>query len=415
MVDQRSKNPLPASKNATWNKMMNTILQADKKIWFFFLMLAVVGFVVRVLWIRNINDDYRYYILPWVEHIRKYGYFAALPTIDKADGNYSAPYYYFLVLIAYIPKAPLLPVKLLSMGFDYLIAAAAAGILIVITDSMKKALFVFGLVMVWPTVVMNSGVWGQCDSIYTFFLVLMLFLLLLQKPRSALFFFGISFAFKLQAVFVLPMLVLLVFMHLIRLRHFVYSILGFVIANIPGWLAGMPFERAITIYFKQAGYYTKRLYLNAPSIYAIFDMDGKHLLPPVAGVAALALVLVLFAFLFFLRQRQPTEELLLWMFGFFALLAPVLLPYMHERYFYPAEIASLLLLTYSIRYLPMAVYLEIAGVFTYYTFFTDKKLVSISYLAIGHLVMLLLFLWQFAIILRKQKSKTPGGLAWPLW
>jgi len=55
--------------------------------------------------------------------------------------------------------------------------------------------------------VMNSGVWGQCDSIYATFCAASLVSLVRGRPWAASAWFGVAFAFKLQAIFLLPVLV----------------------------------------------------------------------------------------------------------------------------------------------------------------------------------------------------------------
>ena len=63
----------------------------------------------------------------------------------------------------------------------------------------------YGAVLFTPTVFINSGIWGQCDVIYSTFVILALYKLYHKKYLPAFILLGVGFAFKLQAVFVLPL------------------------------------------------------------------------------------------------------------------------------------------------------------------------------------------------------------------
>src|SRR5512143_1182527 len=47
-----------------------------------------------------------------------------------------------------------------------------------------------------PTVLLNSAFWGQSDAIYTCFLLACVYFLMRDRPLPAMFFLGVSFAFK---------------------------------------------------------------------------------------------------------------------------------------------------------------------------------------------------------------------------
>ena len=69
-----------------------------------------------------------------------------------------------------------------------------------------------------PTVVMNSSIWGQCDAIYVTFCVGSVYFLIKKRPWLAAAFFGVAFTFKLQAIFFLPVLVMVLIVNRHRLR-----------------------------------------------------------------------------------------------------------------------------------------------------------------------------------------------------
>jgi Gpi18-like mannosyltransferase len=65
------------------------------------------------------------------------------------------------------------------------------------------------IVLFLPTVATNSGMWGQADSFYAALGLGGVSFLVLRRPWLASVFFGLSLAFKLQAVFLFPLLLVL--------------------------------------------------------------------------------------------------------------------------------------------------------------------------------------------------------------
>ena len=69
-------------------------------------------------------------------------------------------------------------IKALSIAFDVVLAWASMKLVGLYCSSNARRLAAFFLVLFLPTVVLNGAYWGQCDSIYTAFAVLALYLAL---------------------------------------------------------------------------------------------------------------------------------------------------------------------------------------------------------------------------------------------
>lgn len=115
--------------------------------------------------------------------------------------------------------------------------------------------------------------------------------------------------------------------------------MGFVGASLPALLAGRSLSNTFSIYFSQTQSYPY-LSLNAPSFWSLIDnsyfsnMAGA----PVLIAMSLSLGLLLLA----LWHGDRLEDRGLLLLGLvFSLMIPWLLPRMHERYFYFAELLSL--------------------------------------------------------------------------
>ena len=137
--------------------------------------LLALAFVLRGLCMGHVTDDYRTFLSQWVAFYRNNGGFAALGT---PVGNYNLPYLYFLCLFSYFNVSDLVLIKALSIAFDVVLAWASMKLVGLYCSSNARRLAAFFLVLFLPTVLLNGAYWGQCDSIYTAFAVLALYLAL---------------------------------------------------------------------------------------------------------------------------------------------------------------------------------------------------------------------------------------------
>ena len=117
-----------------------------------------------------------------------------------------------MALLTYLQLSPLHSIKIVSIIFDYILAFSCMVLIYkLFKDSKKKdiyALLTYAVVLMLPTVVINSSAWAQCDSIYVAFAIISLIYLIDEKYIKSFIFLGISFAFKLQFIFLLPVYIL---------------------------------------------------------------------------------------------------------------------------------------------------------------------------------------------------------------
>jgi len=173
--------------------------------------VLIIGIVVLALLIRKEllpihSADYTVYLSPWYDFIKSHGGILAL---KYNFSNYNESYLYLLVIATHLPLAKITAIKSLSTFFDLLLTAFVY--LIVRNKYGKSYLPIVAalIVLFLPTVFINSSLWAQSDSIYTSFSLAGFYFLLCKKPFWAFIFFGAAFAFKLQAIFLFPLLFVL--------------------------------------------------------------------------------------------------------------------------------------------------------------------------------------------------------------
>jgi hypothetical protein len=159
---------------------------------------VVTAVVARVALFGHESFDYRFFFEDWYEFISTHGGFSAL---EHDFSDYNVPYLYLITLLTYLPIPALAGIKLISVAFDLVLAYFTYRIVALRHPGSRWPPVAALIVLFLPTVATNSGMWAQADSIYAAFGLGGLSFLLRRRPWWAAVFFGLSLAFKLQAVF----------------------------------------------------------------------------------------------------------------------------------------------------------------------------------------------------------------------
>ena len=362
------------------------------------LFAAAVAFTALALVLRASllyfkSDDYLTFLAPWTQFFRDNGGFAAL---RYSLGNYNPPYMYFLALFSYFDISELHLIKLLSVLFDVLLAWACMKLLGLYTGSRAKLIGVFFAVLYLPTVVINGAYWAQCDSIYAFFGIYALYLGLRGRGCASMVSLAACFAFKLQAVFIIPVFFILLLAKKIRWRELLVFPAAYIVFMLPALIAGRPFIETMTLYFSQAGTVGDAMNYNAPSLTSMFQWSGNTEGPSMLLIAA-AFALVLAAYIAAAVKRRELDDTVI--LGFALLLSmgiPYLLPHMHDRYFFIPGVLAIVLAFRDGRFFPVPLLAELASLHCYYAYFVRYYLVQPR---IGGIFMLIALLLTAAYII----------------
>lgn len=361
--------------------------------------LTALALVIRASLLDFESGDYLTFLAPWTQFFRDNGGFAAL---RYSLGNYNPPYMYFLALFSYFDISELYLIKLLSVLFDVLLAWACMKLLGLYTGSRAKLLGVFLAVLFLPTVVINGAYWAQCDSIYAFFGIYALYLGLRGRGCASMVSLAACLAFKLQAVFIIPVFFILLLAKKLRWRQLLVFPAAYIVFMLPALLAGRPFVETMTLYFAQAGTVGDAMNYNAPSLTSMFQWSGNtESWSTLLIAAAFALVLASYA-VAAVKRRELDDTVFL---GFALLLAmgiPYLLPHMHDRYFFISGVLALVLAFRDRRFFPIPLLAELASLHCYYAYFVRYYLVHPR---IGGIFMLIALLLTAAYIIVHMSGK----------
>jgi len=373
-------------------------------------LLAAILFcvVLRGLVLDYQTLDYKDFLTLWVDFFRTRGGFRAL---QYSVGNYNIPYLYFMALFSYSSIWDLYLIKLLSFFFDFFLAISSLLLVSVYSDSKLKKIACFFFVFNLPTVFLNSAVWAQCDGIYTAFLIFGIYLALVDRPWHSVVSFTMALAFKLQAVFVLPIVFILMLKKKISFKHAIAAPVTYFITVLPAVIAGRPLLDTLTLYFNQTGSIGDGLNYNSSSVFAII---GNNVSSPKS--ASRTAILCAFAFMVLvilicaLRYKQIGNLTVLICALLFAVGIPFLLPHMHDRYFYAADILSVILFCVVPETAPLFLLVQFASLLGYHAYLRMRFLFPMRYGAYALIVVLLvsLVLLFFSFCKRREAPISEG-------
>ena len=227
-------------------------------------------------------------------------------------------------------------------------------------------LFALGAMAVYalnPAVIFDLAVWGQFDSIYTFFLVASLYSLLRSRYELSGGLFSIAILTKPQSVVLLPVLAYVMLRNGAWKRAISSGIVFFVVL----FVLIIPFHWDNPITFLVDRYSGYSVYpfnsINAYNFWALLGFWKPDTVPHLGlsyqqwGILAFVLFAIFVMWQLHRRPggRAPVFATFLLMFGFFMLMTR-----MHERYLFP--VFALLAMSFSPRIAPW-LYAGLIGTF----------------------------------------------------
>lgn len=339
-----------------------------------FIIVLALG--VRMVFIDAQFPDYTVCLKPWVEAYREYG---GIQGLAYEIGNYTPAYMHFLMIFSYFAIEPLYLIKGLAIFMDFVLAFVTASFL---GRGRSKQTFitVFAIVLMIPTVITNSGVWGQCDNFYATFIIAALYFstidiektvwknekhgITLKTEDVVMLFIGLAFSFKLQTVFVLPVLVILFLKKRWRISSLLWIPFVYGLTILPSFLAGRSLKELLTIYLDQTGDFSE-LTLAYPNIYDLWQNEAMGEAFAFLCILFCGMGLVLVVYYLYNHSFTIGVEFLSLFTCFSVMFITYFIPHMHDRYGYIADILSIYVLIYDKKKAPVPFLLIIISMMTY--------------------------------------------------
>lgn len=278
-----------------------------------------------------VAPDLHTFLYPWIDHILSAGRIKAFAV---PFSNYTPPYLYLLSAASLVTTNHLAIVKSLAL-LSVLAAAFAVRRLIGQRPFANEATL---LVLLLPSILANGAIYGQCDGYWAAACVMATASAADARPRAMLVWFGVGLAFKLQAMFLAPFVLVMLLQQRVRLIAWPLPLAIYALAMLPAWLAGWPAADLATIYLGQGEHFNT--IGTAPGPWAI--VAAFHAREPMAifalGYAAAGLASAGYVAIFARKRLDPMMTMRIALLS--AMMVPYLLPKMHERYFLLADLLS---------------------------------------------------------------------------
>jgi Gpi18-like mannosyltransferase len=374
--------------------------------------LVVAAALVRLCFLNFESGDYNAFLSRWYDHIKSHGHFLAF---KDNFSDYPLLYLYLLAGATLVPLKKIFAIKLISIAFDFVAAWLVFRIVSLKYGRGYLALAAAGIVLLLPTAVLNSSVWGQCDIIYTSALLACFYCLMLGRPVPSMIAYGLAVCFKPQALFFAPFVAGLLLSKKLSWRHLFIPVAVWLLVPVPAILLGKPLN---LVFYNQIGKALGKaaaapavtgpqppLTLGAPNLYSwIPDVDPQVFRPigwMLAAVGALGLSLSMYWWRKKCRAaKEPIpdlqstqnhsgvipgsagQEILLMPALLSLLLVPYFLPGTHERYFFAADLFSVVYVFFFPRRWVVALWIQCASVCSYLPYLFQVRIVPLSILGI---------------------------------
>ena len=239
----------------------------------------------------------------------------------------------------------------------------------------------------------------------------MLSLLLLLRERYLLCFiaFGAAFAFKLQAVFLLPFFMFVwLYREKLSIWHFALIPIVDIVLSLPGLIAGRKLDALVTVYVKQTNN-TKKISWNYPSFWNLLQNNTEEeyyfITRPLAIITVMLILLCMLVLL--VKKNGALSDKDTVKIAFIMTYTCVLfLPSMHERYSYLHVILGLVIAILDAGTLPAYLGLLLIDMQTYgrYLFVTD--ILPWTALVVINLAAYAFYLFKFGAPILRESAQT---------
>lgn len=368
------------------NKLKAFILK--KRYLLFLTTITLLSVLLRYTLRKFISADYVGFLHPWFVVSKHLG---GIFSLKRQIGDYNILYQFIISLFSYLPFRDLYLYKLLSSFFDFVLAISAGWLAVIINKNPLSNKKIFALtyatILILPTVLLNSAVWAQCDSIYTSFIVLSLAFLFKKRNILSFLMLGLAFAFKFQAIFVLPFF-LYVWMTKknIYIWHFLIATFVFWLSGIPGYIFGRSLLSPFEIYLNQTHTYNY-LFMNYYNFSGLFGLQinkvGAFHFFEKAFILATIIILMI-GFMYLLSNYQLSDILYLGVTIWTVYTCVMFLPAIHERYAFVVDILIVVLAILNKKYILIAVPEILISFMSYgrVLFFDKSNIVALSLIAL---------------------------------
>ena len=191
---------------------------------------------------------------------------------------------------------------------------------------------------------------------------------------------AVSISFKLQGIFLLPAYFAFFIGRRMKFRHFFIFPGVYILTILPAVLAGRNFWELLTLYYNNTSTIGEGLNYNSSSIYALFDFGALDNGPASRIGILLAVFFCIGIYIWlFLRRDEITDRTLFGVCLLFCIGVPFLLPHMHDRYFFVADVLTFALAVIAPQMSPTAALVSFGSLLGYHAYLKKRFLLPMRW------------------------------------
>ena len=342
-----------------------------------FIAITIAAVLIRVFFYPYLSPDVAIFQENWYATAKSAGW----SSLGMGISDYPPLYTTVFCILCQLPLSMMFVTKIVPVVFDFVLAIAG---LLVFNElkpdaSVLRKLTVYAVLLLNPIMVLNASAWGQCDGIYSSFILIFLVMIIKMYKNDkgngdlAFVFLGLALACKLQTVFILPVIIFILIIQkkkVLKTVYFVWLPVIYFASCIPMFLAHRTIKDLFGIYFFQTGQYESFLSLNYPNFYSFFGnvdsgmSDGLSMFGILTAVSFIFLI-----YLYFYKKNiSVTADFIVRITSLTILILVFFIPSMHERYAIVGEILLMILACVDLSYILPAVVTVILTTFDYANF-----------------------------------------------
>ena len=362
----------------------------------FLIVVTVIAIVARNHFRIFLSNDMKGYFNPWLDYLKSHGGFSGIATLQTAKkADYTVINQYIMAFLSYLPGATVSKMKIVSWIFDIFAATFVALFVAKLSNRPKFSaipILAYTATLFAPTIFANSALWGQCDIIYASLILVSLYLLTSGHYGWAFVLYGLALSFKLQAVFILPLYIVLYFKtRKFSFLHFLYIPAVYLIVYLPALVFGKPFGEIFMAYQLQFGF-SQSMAQNLPNF--------SILLPNAYEMFATPSILLTFVFIGCIAYAVLSRKMMLLKNSdlielgmIFVICCVYFLPAMHDRYLFLADLLAVVYLFIKPNRFYIPVLIWFSSLVTYLSYLFVIKPVAdyriVSFILLGVLLFLI--------------------------
>nr|MBQ8253566.1 hypothetical protein [Lachnospiraceae bacterium] len=272
--------------------------------------------------------------------------------------------------------------KIATGCFDVLLAIVVALFVFELTGHKIKAFLAYAITLLLPVLAAGSAMWGMGDSIFVFFAVLSLLLLVKGKGNCAVVCYGVSLFLSRYAFFLLPVFAIAFMQKKTKLVTYLVPLCGAwfrngIVSN-DGKLSFPVFEAERILSIMRG---ENLISYNWPNLYQIIGPDKFVTEYSLVAKSIAAVVMLVVVVLVLQKGEELVKDKWVSLSLLLAMVFPFFMPQMDERCGLLADVLALIfVMKFTDMYYVCVIHVLISYI-AYSAYFRGESVIPLSYVA----------------------------------